>query len=196
MMKLLLLLSLSLFTMSTLWAQDTPLPLREIPAAPETYSSGSVLARMIEGLGYRYYWATEGLREEDLSYKISDDSRSSGETLDHLLGLSVTIYCSAKDIPREFEDMGELSFEQKRRMTLENLAQAAALLRDKTEAEVAELSIVFQRGENQSEYPYWNMINGPIADAIYHTGQIVSYRRASGNPINPGVNVFMGKTRE
>ena len=182
--------------MTSLNAQDTPLPLREIPAAPESYSSGSVLARMIEGLGYRYYWATEGLREEDLTYKPSEDARNTGETLDHLLGLSFAVYCSAKSIPRESKDLGELSLEEKRRMTLENLAQAAEMLRGKTEAEVAELSIVFKRGENESEFPYWNMINGPIADAIYHTGQVVSFRRASGNPMNPGVNVFTGKTRE
>ena len=182
--------------MTSLSAQDNPLPLREIPPAPETYSSGSVLARMIEGLGFRYYWATEGLRAEDLTYKPSDDARSTDETLDHILGLSFAVYCSAKSIPRESKDLGELSFEEKRRMTLENLAQAAEMLRGKSEEEVAELSIIFKRGENESEFPYWNMINGPIADAIYHTGQIVSFRRASGNPTPSGVNVFMGTVRE
>jgi len=38
------------------------------------------------------------------------------------------------------------------------------------------------------------MMNGPLADAIYHVGQIVVFRRANGNPQNPRVNVFMGKT--
>jgi hypothetical protein len=42
---------------------------------------------------------------------------------------------------------------------------------------------------------YWateGLINGPITDAIYHTGQVVSFRRTSGNPIPKGVNVFLG----
>ena len=43
-------------------------------------------------------------------------------------------------------------------------------------------------------FPFWNMINGPISDAIWHSGQVVANRRASGNPINPKVNVFIGKT--
>ena len=30
-------------------------------------------------------------------------------------------------------------------------------------------------------------------DALYHVGQVVSYRRAAGNPIDPQVNVFLGK---
>ena len=41
--------------------------------------------------------------------------------------------------------------------------------------------------------PFWNLINGPFSDIIYHTGQVVAFRRISGNPINPGVNVFVGQ---
>jgi hypothetical protein len=59
-----------------------------------------------------------------------------------------------------------------------------------------ELKIVVKRGEETSDFPFWNLINGPIADAIYHCGQIVSYRRSSVNPSNPKVSVFTGKTRE
>jgi len=41
--------------------------------------------------------------------------------------------------------------------------------------------------------PFWNLINGPFSDIIYHTGQVVAFRRITGNPINPGVNVFVGQ---
>jgi len=40
------------------------------------------------------------------------------------------------------------------------------------------------------------MLNGMISDCIYHTGQIVLMRRSNGNPIDPNVNVFIGKNRE
>ena len=42
-------------------------PYYEIPDYPEKYNQGTVVARMIDGLGFRYYWATEGLRAEDLN---------------------------------------------------------------------------------------------------------------------------------
>ena len=32
-----------------------------------------------------------------------------------------------------------------------------------------------------------------VADALYHVGQVVSYRRAAGNLMDPQVNVFVGK---
>jgi hypothetical protein len=30
--------------------------------------------------------------------------------------------------------------------------------------------------------PFWHLINGPMADALTHTGQISSFRRLAGNP--------------
>ena len=38
--------------------------------------------------------------------------------------------------------------------------------------------------------PFWYWINGPLADALTHVGQITSWRRISGNPQLKGVNVF------
>ena len=43
-------------------------------------------------------------------------------------------------------------------------------------------------------FAFWNQLNGPISDAIWHSGQVVMNRRASGNPLRKGVNVFLGKT--
>lgn len=51
-------------------------------------------------------------------------------------------------------------------------------------------------GGKRSEFPFWNMLNGPIADALWHVGQVVSFRRSSGNPFNSKVSVFSGKVRE
>jgi hypothetical protein len=54
------------------------------------------------------------------------------------------------------------------------------------------MSIIFDRKGKISNFPIWNLMNGPLEDAIYHTGQIVSFRRTAGNPIPKGVNVFLG----
>ena len=52
--------------------------------------------------------------------------------------------------------------------------------------------VIFGSEGNTTEYPFWNMLNGPIEDAVYHTGQVVAFRRAAGNPMPSGVRVFLG----
>ncbi|MDW3648111.1 MAG: hypothetical protein R8P61_13675 [Bacteroidia bacterium] len=177
-------------------AMEEKLPYEEIGLSPESYTAGTVAARMIDGLGYRYYWATEGLREEDLAYKPSEDARTTMETLLHLYGLSGTIINASKNAPniRPAKNVPE-TYEALRAATLKNLAEASEILKNNPEKDLSELNVIFQNGDNTSEFPYWNMINGPIADAIYHTGQLVSFRRITGNPMNPKVSVFMGKNR-
>ena len=71
-------------------AQDQ-LPLYEVPQAPENTTSGNIIARMTQGLGYRYFWATKDLREEDLNYRPSEAAASTYETLEHIYGLSEVI---------------------------------------------------------------------------------------------------------
>ena len=57
------------------------LPFYEISNYPESYSEAEIVGRIIDGLGFRYYWATEGLTEEDLNFRLPNDSRSSIETI-------------------------------------------------------------------------------------------------------------------
>lgn len=175
---------------------DSPeLYFQQIPEPPDDYAPGNVLARLIDGVGFRYYWATEGLTEEDLAFSPAEDSRSIQETLIHIYGLSETIVNASLGRPNvRPNDWSSLSFDTLRFRTLNNLKRASELCRGKTADEVAELSIIFQNGNQSSQFPYWNMINGPITDAIYHTGQVVMLRRVNGNPINPNVNVFLGRT--
>lgn len=173
------------------------IPYHQIPDYPETYTPGNIVGRTLDGLGYRYHWATKGLTETDLAHKPSEDGRSAGETLDHLYGLSLMILNAAKNEANiRPADSPDLDFDQKRRLTLENIKAASDILKASTEKDIENYKITFQRGDQSSSFPFWNLLNGPIADAIYHVGQIVVFRRSSGNPLDPGVNVFMGKTRE
>jgi|GEM_PF-5684614 len=68
-MKYILSICLMLLIAGTANAQTDTLPYYQIPDAPSTYTAATVSARMIDGLGYRYYWATESLRPEDLAYE-------------------------------------------------------------------------------------------------------------------------------
>ena len=183
-------------------AQDSskntqPLPYHQIPDYPKKYSAGNMMARMIDGLGYRYYWASDSLRAEDLEYKPSEDSRDAGHTLEHIYDLSRTILTTIQKKPniRPFPEE-EIDFAEMRQRTLLNFKAASDILKGNKKKDFKESDVTFKRGEKSVSFPFWNLINGPIEDAIYHTGQIVAYRRASGNPIYSGVNVFMGKTRE
>lgn len=167
------------------------LPYRELEDVTVNYTAGSVASRMIDGLGFRYYWATEGLTDKDLSYKPNKGARSISETVDHILGLSQVVLNAVLKKPNGYNgyDLPEMSFKEKRELTLKNLKQASDLL--KNETDLSEFVIIF--GENK--FPFWNAINGPIADAIWHSGQIASFRRSAGNPFPKGVSVFTGKVK-
>jgi len=174
--------------------QQGELPYYEIPENPESFTAGAMAARMVDGLGFRYYWATEGLREQDLSYKPSEEARTTSETIDHIYGLSKVIVNSALKQPNTGGEDPEMTFTEKRAKTLENLKTAADIFRDADD--ISQFTIIFDRGGQSSEFPFWNQINGPIADAIWHCGQVVSFRRASGNPFNSKASVFTGKVRQ
>ncbi|MDY0779191.1 hypothetical protein [Tenacibaculum sp. IB213877] len=189
-MKRILLSFLFLLLMMKSYAQNNTLPYYEIPEAAETYTAGSVLSRMIDGLGFRYYWATEGLTEKDLQFQPNSEARTTEQTIDHIVNLSQVVVNAALKVASDQFDFSQLSFTDKRKKTLENLKKASDIL--KTSEDISQFKIIFKRGENTSEFPMWNAINGPIADALWHTGQIVSFRRSSGNPLPKGVNVFTG----
>ena len=174
-------------------SQNEDLPYYEIPKYPSEYNEGTVVARMIDGLGFRYYWATEGLRDEDLAFKPSEKGRTTGETVDHIYGLTKTIINSALKQPNVPSEEAEMTFTEKRAKTLNLLKQAADIFR--TSDDLSEFTMVFQRGENTTEYPFWNQINGPISDALWHVGQVITHRRTSGNPFNSKVSVLTGTVR-
>lgn len=189
---------MALFFVTVMNAQEKnpqDLPYYQIPDYPDSYTAGTVVARMIDGLGFRYYWATEGLRTEDLDYKPSESNRTIDETLDHLYNLSRVVYNSAvKEINDRTQPREEaLSFREKRKRTLLNFKKASDIFINVKD--LNEHLVIFKSKSGTFENPFWNQINGPIEDAIWHSGQIVALRRASGNPIDPKVNVFKGIRR-
>lgn len=181
---------------SVMQAQE-PIPFHEILEAPQEITPSTVLLRMTQGLGYRFYWASKDLTPNDLEYRPSPEASSSLETLQHIYGLSDMIKNAtlAQHSQRPLKNIPE-DYTVLRRATLENLAAAAAVFSKDASQSLEQMSIVIDRGEKSYTFPLWNLINGPLSDAIYHTGQLVSFRRTTGNPIDSGVNVFMGKTKE
>lgn len=170
---------------------------KDISKYPTEINNGNIISRMINGLGYRYYWATEKLKENDLIYRPSKNAYSTKETMVHIFSLSKTVYNTTLskinerpdiDIPGDYESI--------RNETLQFLEKASKNFSNLNSEELDQMKIMFNRGGTIKSFPIWNLLNGPIADAIYHTGQIVSFRRTTGNPIDSSVNVFMGSYRQ
>ena len=170
------------------------LPYYQIPEAPKEYTAATVTSRMVDGLGFRYYWATEGLTEKDLAFKPNEEARTSMETLKHIYDLTTVILNSVTKQPNTGQKVPEMSYTELRKMTLANIKKSSEILRNTKD--ISQFKIVFKRGENATEFPFWNQINGPISDAIWHVGQIVSFRRSSGNPFPKGVSVLRGTKSE
>lgn len=184
-----LLITLLIFPVFMIAQNTSELPYYEIPEYSETYTAGTVAARQVDALGFRFYHTTHGLTEKDLAFKANEDSRSTGETVSHIYDLSLIVLNSTLNKPNNRGDKPKMTFEEQRTKTLYNLQQAADILR--ASEDISQFKIIF----GEREIPFWNTINGPIADAIWHAGQIASYRRNTGNPINSNVNHFTGTVK-
>lgn len=183
---------LAIFLTTISFSQETSknkLPYYEVPEYPKEFTAGTVAARMVDGLGFRFYWATDSLTQKDLAYKSSPEGRTSEETIRHIYNLSQVIVNSTLKQPNSRANES-LSYVELRAKTLNNLKTAADILRESDD--ISQYKIIF----GERELPFWNQLNGPIADALWHCGQIVSFRRASGNPINPKVSFLNGKVRD
>lgn len=154
---------------------------------PASMSGTAVLCRIVDGLAFRYYWATEGLRPEDYAFRPGPDSMSLLELQKHMLHLVFMIEQTVLDAEaRETftsDDPAAL-----RDSILEHLRIVRAHLETLDDATIASHRVLKRDG---SHFPVWNIMNGPLADALTHVGQINAFRRLNGNPTRP-VNVFAG----
>jgi hypothetical protein len=158
------------------------IPYRTIEAYPPREDANGVLMRLVDGLGYRYYWATEGLRDVDYAFSPGAECMTIGELVAHVWGLANWVYGSLVGVewntPRPDDPTGQR-------------AQALQILYAiRTHAgEIDSASLLSAR---INDHPFWHIINGPLSDALTHTGQIASFRRLNGNPVMRH-SVFAGR---
>jgi hypothetical protein len=176
-----------MFASLTATAQTDSLPYAAFPPAPGNYTAGTVVSRLLDGLGFRYYWATEGLRPADLGFRPTPEARTSRETLEHIYDLSGMIINFIGGSQTQL--VQPKTFEELRRATLENFKKASTIIAGYSESDMENVKIDF----GGQKLPFWNMINGPISDCLWHVGQVVTFRRSSGNPFSAKVEVFLGK---
>ncbi len=160
-----------------------------IPNPPEEVKANTILIRMIDGLIFRFKWATEGLFEEDLSFRPCESSMNMMELLNHIHQLTNMIHSTFERHP--YQGLTKLdSLDVLRSNIMGKLIASRNILENLTEEDLIDLKI--SSTKYPDGYPFWNLINGPIADALTHIGQITSWRRINGNPIKK-VNVFLGR---
>jgi hypothetical protein len=163
----------------------------EIPPAPATFNGVAVFTRFLDGLAFRYFWATEGLTAKDYEFRPGPASMRTKELLQHVLNLALMIdQCLANAAAREsFESEDPSTL---RRQTLEILRRARERLAGLDDRAFAGHRVVKRDG---SIWPVWNVMNGPLADALTHVGQINAWRRLNRNPAAPAA-VFTGTPPE
>jgi len=172
---------------------DNPnfLPYHQVPKCSDYYSAGTVVARLIDALGFRFYWATNSLRKEDLDFQPANDVISVNDTINHIYSMIAIVFKSV--CKRELKPIQELSFEEKRTEVLWCLKSMSEVFKDCDNDDFERFSYTTSKGES---IPFWFFINGQITDCIWHCGQISIFRRMSGNPLNSKISFFKGKERE
>ena len=170
---------------------------KELNGYPNSVTGTNVLLRLIEGIGFRYYWGTEGLTESDLSFVPGNDGRTIYETLDHIAYMATFVANILEGQPTSFpEPANGLSFSALRKETLGKLVQIRTLLASSTDQDFGSKKVLGTVDGHPFEVAIWHLINGPILDVGHHVGQLTMMRRSSGNPIDPKADPFIGKRME
>ena len=165
--------------------KNQELPFEDISKTPNDLTATNTLLRMVEGLAFRYRWATENLSEENIKFKPHPTSMSIEEVNAHIFDL---VDSTNRVFGGEKQNKDSLnSFHKLRIKSLNILADLSERLKEMSDEDLSEIEKNTSR-----QLPFWYWINGPLADALTHVGQITSWRRIAGNPQLKGINVFIG----
>ena len=165
--------------------KNQELPFEDISKTPNDLTATNTLLRMVEGLAFRYRWATENLSEENIKFKPHPTSMSIEEVNAHIFDL---LDSTNRVFGGEKQNKDSLnSFHKLRIKSLNILADLSERLKEMSDEDFSKIEKNTSR-----QLPFWYWINGPLADALTHVGQITSWRRIAGNPQLKGINVFIG----
>jgi hypothetical protein len=163
------------------------LPYYTIPEAPKEMNASKVLVRLFDGIGFRYRWATEDLKEEDMDFQPCASSMDLKDLMKHINGLLNV--SEAFLTGREITQVREVGLFERRKETLTTIVRIREALMKIDDEYLS--NRMYKPPWREGEYPIWTLINGPLSDSLTHIGQIASWRRIHGNPIL-GANVFDG----
>jgi len=142
------------------------LPYEHLPAPPQRADAATVLARLVDAVGFRYHHVSAGLRERDWAFRAHPEAMTIRAVSVHLLHLLRR--CAAAFGARA-DDRVPVTDGGLRRAVLEQCQS----LRDR----------ILRHSGGVVMDERWPLIHGPLADALTHIGQIATWRRQAGNPM-------------
>lgn len=163
----------------------------KLPNAPEEVSAANVLVRIVDGLGFRYATATHDLRPDFINFKACETAMSMGEVLKHVYWLAWWVNGAFKLEENEMDKTLD-TIDAYREATLLKYEQLSNYLSTASDADLLNAELYSKRKD--MHLPFWYAINGPIADALTHVGQINSWRRMADNPV-ARISPLDGKAR-
>ena len=89
----------------------------------------------------------------------------------------------------------DLSFVELREETLLVIKSISDELISADDEDLEGYALISGTGDNTQTIPFWYQMNGPIEDAVWHIGQIVTLRRMAGNPISNEISLFRAAYR-
>jgi hypothetical protein len=156
------------------------LPFHHIDGYPAEVTGPSVLARLLDGLGFRFHWATQGLTDQDYAFSPGQSSQSISQLVGHIWGLinwvSMAVFGQGEEKPEAPQEQRVQALQM-----LHRLRERLVMMDDHALAKV-----------RIDGHPFWHILNGPLADALTHIGQINVLRRQAGNP-TPKAGLFTGE---
>lgn len=150
---------------------DIPTFFKTSPKEPAELSASNAIARLIDGLGYRLFWALHGLTEEECQYTICDGAGSIKDILWHILGLVNWVY------------MHVYGHQMSRKPSIIDQGIDTLLALEKLRQTFLEMSDAELTNYKLGDMSFWSYINMPLSDALHHVGQVSILRRAAGNPV-------------
>lgn len=142
------------------------------PAPPTEATCSNVVARMIDGLGYRLHLSMDGLEEEHCTVNPVPDGKGKtiGDVIRHVWGLvnwiHMHIFGQQMERPQGFVEQGWAALAE-----LESLRK-----------HFAEISDEQLQQYKLEDLPWWMFVNMPLADALHHEGEIRLLRMQLGIP--------------
>jgi hypothetical protein len=161
---------------------------QSLPATPSSSSSGAILSRFIVAIGFRYQIATKGLTQNEIEFRPVEGSMNMLELLDHIYKVLTWAY-KAFDKNAKLE-IPSNTFDDYQERTLQVCESFRKRLEEMSDEEIEQTEVYLKRID--TTFSFWYLINGPISDVLTHIGQINSWRRIAGNPVDR-ISPFTGK---
>ena len=161
---------------------------QSLPATPSSSSSGAILSRFIVAIGFRYQIATKGLTQNEIEFRPVKGSMNMLELLDHIYKVLTWAY-KAFDKNAKLE-IPSNTFDDYQERTLQVCQSFRKRLEEMSDEEIEQTEVYLKRID--TTFSFWYLINGPISDVLTHIGQINSWRRIAGNPVDR-ISPFTGK---